>query len=271
MALPLLVLHGKSLRAGKIPKTIRGIKQVDTVRYVPNKIVHFRFPQKVLGVYSSKEVDHILAPNKLDLLIMPTDTDSIFTLHIITTKFSTAIQLIPTRIDTLFIPFIEYASPDSMERILGIPPKQRFQGKGYVPSESEVKRLIRAIYLNDTTLTGFTVYDGDVINGELSPSGVVIDTQLVFTTKALKELHVKTRIVKRYYSPLLLGLLLEIKNRSSEDVILRETDFYMVGVRAVALQSRYLRKGGKVLAIVVADRNVLLRRVKRKFSLRRSS
>jgi hypothetical protein len=270
MVLPLLLFHGRSLRANKIPKTIRSIKQVDTVRYIPNKIVHFRFPNKVLGVYSSKEIDHILAPNKLDLLIMPTDTDSVFTLHIIASSFSTAIQLIPTDIDSLFIPFIEYAPADSLRRILGIPKKWSGSGnKGYTPSESEVKRLIKAIYLNDTTITGFTVLDGDIVYGELSPTGVVIDTQLLFETEALNDLHVKTKILKRYYSPLLMGILLELKNESTEDLILRETDLYIIGVRAVALQTRYLRKGEKTRAIVVADRNILLKKVKKRFTLRR--
>jgi len=252
---------------------IRQIVPLDTVFFVPNQIVHIRFPEKVVGVYASIEVDNVLAPNLLDLLISPSDTTE-FTIHVIMQSQSMALVFQVAPEDTLYVPFIEYVTQDSMRRILGLPPVKEGsvagiepQG-GYTPSESEIKHLIKAIYEGDTAVTGYSVLDGDIIHGDVDvTTGTIVDTHLVFKTEALEALHVEAKVVRRYLSPLLMGVELTLTNKSSQDVILRETDLYMIGVRAVALSTRYLRKGQTIRAIVVADRNILLKVPKRRFVL----
>ena len=276
MVLLLLAFHLPAQTMSRVEGgAIRQVAPLDTVFFIPKEIVHIRFPEKVVGVYASIEVDNVLAPNLLDLLISPSDTIE-FTVHVIMRSQSMALvfQLAPE--DTLYIPFIEYVTPDSMRRILGLPTPQQESSEGvgieplggHTPSESEIKRLVKAIYEGDTAVTGYSVLDGDIIPGDVDiTTGTIVDTHLVFETDAIKALHVETKVLRRYLSPLLMGVELTLTNKSSQDVILRETDLYMIGVRAVALSKRYLKRGETVRAIVISDRNVLLKIPKRKFVL----
>ncbi len=233
----MLLIGGVSVLSARVLTTS------DKVYYKKGELVQLVFPYKVVNAYSSKSVELKITKN---VIIVAPETD--FILHVILEKGNIAISFIED--SSLFEPLVEYE----------LPMTGRFRQDTSsidIYTETGLEKLVKAMYNGDTITSGFFVVNHDTVYGPIIDN-IKRDSVLIFKTPSLDSLRVKTKVIRRYYSSVALGVVVKVK--AKHPVLLRETDFYLPGVRAVALSQRAIPKNGEAIAFVIADRNILIRK-----------